>query len=65
MSGSGISFSEQEMMRTQGQPARLIAGNRITLSTATRSGLMRCRCAFSPSSAMIAESTIASHTGIT
>ena len=53
------------MMRTHGRPVRLIAGNSTTLSTQVTSGLMRCRWAFSPASAMIALSTIASHTGTT
>ncbi len=65
MSGSAISFSEQEMMRIQGQPARLIAGKRITLSTQTRSGLIWSKCLRKPGSAMIALSTIASQTGTT
>ncbi len=59
MSGSGSRFSEQEMMRTQGQPAVLIAGNRITLFDGDESGLMRARWAFNPSSAIMALSTIA------
>ena len=65
MPGSGISFSLHEMIRIHGQPARLIAGNRMMLSTATRSGLNSCRARASSRSTWTALSTTASQTGTT
>ena len=65
MSGSGISFSLQEMIRTQGTPWRLVAGNRITLSTQIRSGFTSASTAGSDFSAQTAVETIASQQSFT
>ena len=64
MSGSGISFSEHEMMRTQGfavsRAKRLMAGKRMTLSTHTISGFTAARTAGRSFSAHSEVETIAS-----
>ncbi|MNN60432.1 hypothetical protein D3C81_1756150 [compost metagenome] len=59
MSGSSTSFSEQEMIRTQGLPYCLIAGKRMTLSTQIRSGLILSRIAGSSFCAHLLVSTTA------
>ncbi|MNF92890.1 hypothetical protein D3C84_755480 [compost metagenome] len=65
MSGSSISFSEQEMIRTHGLPYCLIAGNRITLSTQIRSGLTRSSTAGRSFCAHLAVSTMAAQHSLT
>ena len=65
IASSSISFSEHEMIRTQGLPKRLTAGNRITLSMQTTSGSIRARTSGRSFSAHFALSTIASQHSLT